>query len=93
MSRRKSKKTTVGSAPLPTVVSAKMTPRNPVAGSPLLGKSGAHGKTRKADRRANNVSLRKLPLERSACSHCVITHWADQAFGSSGSLPTVCSAV
>ena len=30
-------------------------PRNPVARSPLLGKGGVHGKSRGAQRRAENV--------------------------------------
>ena len=34
-------------------------PRNPVARSPLLGKGGAHGKTRGALRRAAKVELEK----------------------------------
>jgi len=34
-------------------------PRNPVARSPLLGKGGAHGKSRGAQRREANVALRK----------------------------------
>jgi len=56
MSRRKSKK----SPP----IDAKQVVRNPVAANPLLGKSQPHGKTRKADRRASKVSLRKMPFER-----------------------------
>ena len=35
-------------------------PRNPVARSPLLGKGGAHGKSRGALRREANVEVRKL---------------------------------
>ena len=35
-------------------------PRNPVARSPLLGKGGAHGKSRGALRRAENVELTRL---------------------------------
>jgi len=35
-------------------------PRNPVARSPLLGKGGAHRKSRSALRREANVALRKL---------------------------------
>ena len=88
MSRRKSKKTAQGSVGEPVV----MVKRNPVAANPLLGKSGAHGKTRKADRRAQKVSLRKLPLERAAYRRCVIDHRLGQAFGSSGNLNSVISA-
>ena len=39
--------------PLPKV-------RNPVARSPLLAKGGAHGKSTRAQRHADNVALRKL---------------------------------
>jgi hypothetical protein len=35
-------------------------PRNPVARSPLLGKGGAHGKSRGALRREANVAVQKL---------------------------------
>jgi hypothetical protein len=35
-------------------------PRNPVARSPLLGKGGAHGKSRGALRREANVELQML---------------------------------
>ena len=84
MSRRKSKK--------PVADSIRMKPRNPVAVNPLLRKSAAHGKTRKADRRANKVSLRKLPFEQTACPQCVIDYWVVQALGSSGSLSTLSSA-
>jgi hypothetical protein len=35
-------------------------PRNPVARSPLLGKGGAHGKSRGALRREANVELQQL---------------------------------
>lgn len=34
-------------------------PRNPVARSPLLGKGGAHGRTRAAERRRAKVELLK----------------------------------
>ena len=90
MSRRKSKKHTAAQLTLPTNVSAKNTTkkstRNSVAANPLLGKSAVHGKTYEADRRANKVSLRKLPLERIACQRCVFQHPSAQALGSSGSL-------
>lgn len=66
MSRRKSKKSTQGLA----LTSVPVAKRNPVAANPLLGKSGAHGKTHKADRRAHKVALRKLPLERIASALC-----------------------
>ncbi len=33
--------------------------RNPVARSPLLGKSGVHGKSTAAKRRAENIALAK----------------------------------
>lgn len=35
-------------------------PRNPVARSPLLGKGGPHGRSRRALRREANVALQKL---------------------------------
>ena len=41
-------------------------PRNPVARSPLLGKGGAHGKSRGALRREGNVELRKLSRDPKA---------------------------
>ncbi len=72
MSGRKSKKHTKAQAPV--------TIQNPVAANPLLGKSAAHGKTRKADRRANKIALRKMPFERIACPPSV----GVQAIGSSG---------
>ena len=36
-----------------------MTPRNPVACSPLLAKGGAHGPTERAKRRGAKVALRR----------------------------------
>jgi hypothetical protein len=39
---------------------AALTPRNPVARSPLLGKGGAHGKSAAAMRRAANMALARL---------------------------------
>lgn len=72
MSRRKSKK-----APTAELT---QTVRNPVAANPLLGKSRAHGKTRKADRRASKVSLRKMPFERITCTATS----AGQVIGSNG---------
>lgn len=60
MSRRKSKK--------PPTALAKAPVRNPVAANPLLGKSQAHGKTRKAIRRTDKVSLSKMSFERIACA-------------------------
>ena len=41
-------------------------PRNPVARSPLLGKGGAHGKSRAALRRKANVDLAKLARDPKA---------------------------
>jgi len=60
----------------------KASVRNPVAANPLLGKSQAHGKTRKAARRADKVSLRKLPFDRTTCSAIS----AGQVIGSNGIL-------
>ncbi len=77
MSRRKSKKVQAADLAMPV--------RNPVAANPLLGKSSVHGKSRKSDRRASKVSLRKMPLERITCS----ANSADQVVGSSGILPSV----
>lgn len=57
MSRRKSPPAT--KKPIDTVV------RNPVAANPLLGKSRAHGKSRKAERRSAKVSLKTMPFERA----------------------------
>ena len=37
-----------------------LSPRNPVARSPLMHKGGAHGKSKGALRREANVELRKL---------------------------------
>ena len=89
MSRRKSK-----NKPLPKAsVMGNLTTRNPVAANPLLGKSGAHGKTRKAERRAEKVSLSKLPLEQIACLCCVCFEYMGQALGSSGSLQTTCKPI
>jgi len=59
MSRRKSSKRKQETPALPV--------RNPVAANPLLGKSTAHGKTRKATRRTDKVALRKMTFERVAC--------------------------
>ncbi len=42
------------------------TPRNTVALNPLLKKSSAHGKNRKAERVANKVQLKKTWFERVA---------------------------
>jgi len=75
MSRRKSKKAQTTDLKLPV--------RNPVAANPLLGKSQVHGKTRKADRRASKVSLRKMPFDRVACS----VGTTAQVIGSNGILP------
>jgi hypothetical protein len=41
-------------------------PRNPVARSPLLGKGGAHGKSRGALRRQANVELQKISRDSNA---------------------------
>jgi hypothetical protein len=41
-------------------------PRNPVARSPLLGKGGAHGKSRGALRRQANVELQKISCDSNA---------------------------
>ena len=41
-------------------------PRNPVARSPLLGKGGAHGKSRAALRRQAKVDLAKLARDPKA---------------------------
>lgn len=64
MSRKKAKK--------PLIAVAKVVARDPVrnrvAANPLLGKSQAHGKTRKATRRADKVSLTKMSFERIACT-------------------------
>ncbi len=49
-----------------TVVVPLRKPRNPVARSPLMGKGGAHGKTRAAERRDANVALRKLARDPKA---------------------------
>jgi hypothetical protein len=37
-----------------------LTPRNPVARSPLMRKGGAHGKTTRAKRRQAKIELQKL---------------------------------
>jgi hypothetical protein len=71
MSRRKSPPAT--KKPIDTVV------RNRVAANPLLGKSCAHGKSRKAERRSAKVSLKTMPFER-ATSYLV----GDEAVGSNG---------
>jgi len=63
MKRHKSSKKLAASQPVPV--------RNPVASNPLLRKSSAHGKTRKADRRAEKVSLRKMTFERVACLQAI----------------------
>lgn len=75
MSRRKSKKAHPTEFKLPV--------RNPVAANPLLGKSQAHGKTRKADRRASKVSLKKMPFDRVTGT----VEIAASVIGSNGILP------
>jgi len=64
----------------------KLPLRNPVAANPLLGKSQAHGKTRKAERRADKVSVHKMPFDRATC----FASSAGQVIGSNGILHNGC---
>lgn len=57
MSRRKSSP--------PIKKTAEPVVRNPVAANPLLGKSRAHGKSRKALRRSDKMALKSMPFERA----------------------------
>jgi len=71
MKRRKTSKASVAQPTLP--------PRNPVAANPLLARSRAHGKTRKAMRRSEKVSVQKMSFERVPClqatgSKDILTH-------------------
>ena len=94
MSRRKAKKIPTAASKVPGQIQlgnpadrSKDWPidrqvRNPVAANPLLGKSQAHGKTRKANRRADKVSLSKMSFERIACRASETSQRFGQALGS-----------
>jgi len=63
MKRKKTRKVAEGSPTVPI--------RNTVAANPLLKKSGAHGKTRKAIRRGDKIAVSKMSFERIACSQAI----------------------
>jgi len=48
-----------------------LVPKNTIATNPLLKKGGAHGKTRKAERRAAKISLRRMSFEPIACGRAI----------------------
>ena len=81
MSRRKSKQTPTAASKVSGGVPVNTQVRNPVAANPLLGKSQAHGKTRKANRRADKVSLSKMSFERIACRASETSQGFGQRFG------------